>query len=97
MKNVEEAYKEIKKDVIGFFEESDSSNHIYLIEEILLYYQSLNDEKLLGSEIDFLDDLNRIINDHKQNREDKVSNLGERLEEVETDRQRSLTFFCDKL
>lgn len=47
--------------------------------------------------MDFLEELNKIILQHKLSREAKVSNLGERLEELECDRSKSLTFFCDKL
>lgn len=87
-KNIDEAYKDIRQDVIGFFEESDHA--------INAYYESLTDDKLLSREIEFIDDLKNIIHDHKSRRDDKVSNLDQRLDELEDERTRSLQFFRDK-
>lgn len=69
-KNLDEAYKDIKRDVIGFFEESDlSCFFLIFIIEINEYYSSLTDTALVGCEIDFLDELNKIISEHKIERE----------------------------
>ena len=56
-KNIDEAYKDIKRDIFEFFENSDK--------EINNYYDSLTDEALLKREIDFMDILKKTVSEHK--------------------------------
>ncbi|KAM3127171.1 hypothetical protein pb186bvf_020726 [Paramecium bursaria] len=88
-KNIDEAYKDIKRDIFEFFENSDK--------EINNYYDSLTDEALLKREIDFMDILKKTVSEHKQKRDSKISNLDQRLSDLEKERQRSLELFCNKL
>lgn len=87
-KNLEEAYKDIKRDITDFFSESDN--------QITSYYETLTDEVLLEREIDFVEIIHTTVKSHREKRETKVNNLDKRLEDLEKERLRSLELFCNK-
>ncbi|CAD8079070.1 unnamed protein product [Paramecium primaurelia] len=87
-KNLEEAYKDIKRDITDFFSESD--------QQITNYYQTLTDEALLKREIEFVESIHSTVNAHREKRETKVNTLDKRLEDLEKERFRSLELFCNR-
>ncbi|CAK83011.1 unnamed protein product (macronuclear) [Paramecium tetraurelia] len=87
-KNLEEAYKDIKRDITDFFSESD--------QQITNYYQTLTDEALLKREIEFVESIHSTVNAHREKRETKVNALDKRLEDLEKERFRSLELFCNR-
>ena len=57
-KNLDEAYKDIKKDVIDFFENSDKCKvWLIIILAIIKYYDNLSDEELIKQEKVLLDSM----------------------------------------
>ena len=63
-KNIEEAYKDIKRDIGDFFKDSD--------DEITNYYSSLTDKSLLDREIEFVENIRKTVEEHENKRIAKV-------------------------
>lgn len=52
---------------------------------------------MLEREIEFVSSIRKTVEEHELKRNDKVSNLDQRLEGLEKERQRSLENFCKLL
>lgn len=84
-----ESYIDIKHDIAKYFEDQDK--------DLTLYFDKFTDAALLKREKDILNELNTVVVDCGKRKEAKVDNLDDRLEALEKEREKNLTFFCDKL
>lgn len=79
----------IKQEINNFFEQSGQTINKYL--------DSLTDGELLTRELDFIQDLNETIREHKEKRSDKLFSLYNLLKGQETERQNTIAVLCEKL
>lgn len=84
-----ESYIDIKHDIAKYFEDQDK--------DLTVYFNKFTDAALLKREKDILDEINKVVIDCGKRKEAKVDNLDNRLEGLEKEREKNLTFFCDKL